>query len=57
MQRQKLIPSAQSAWQLLRGELDELAKAYNFALDWKAPTIIIQLQTPAGQVAGYERKP
>jgi DNA repair exonuclease SbcCD ATPase subunit len=57
MRRQKLTPSAQSAWQSLRGELDELAKAYNFALDWRAPAITIQLQPPAGQVAERERKP
>ena len=57
MQRHKLTPSSQSAWQALRGELNELAKAYNFALDWRAPTLIIQFQPPVEQGAGSARKP
>jgi hypothetical protein len=54
LQRNKLTPSAQNAWPPLRSELDDLAKAYNFTMNWKVPTLLILLETPAGQVAGRE---
>jgi len=54
LQRNKLTPSAQNAWLPLRSDLDELAKAYNFTLNWNVPTLIIQLEVPTGQVAGRE---
>lgn len=54
LQRNKLTPSAQNAWLPLRSDLDELAKAYNFTLNWNVPTLIIQLDVPTGQVAGRE---
>jgi DNA repair exonuclease SbcCD ATPase subunit len=57
LQRHKLTPSAQSAWTTLRGDLNELAKAYNFVMNWNAPTILIEVQVPTGQVAERSRKP
>lgn len=42
MQRHTLTSRAQNDWRLLRGNLDELARAYNVSMNWKDWTITIR---------------
>ncbi|MEO6724417.1 MAG: hypothetical protein ABIU20_10045 [Blastocatellia bacterium] len=42
MQRHPLTSRAQNDWRLLRGNLDELARAYNVSMSWKDWTVTIR---------------
>jgi hypothetical protein len=42
MQRHTLTLRAQNDWRLLRGNLDELARAYNVSISWKNGTLTIR---------------
>lgn len=42
MQRNSLTTRAQNDWTALRGSLEELARAYNVALNWRDATIILR---------------
>ncbi|MEP7343109.1 MAG: hypothetical protein ABI977_35620 [Acidobacteriota bacterium] len=42
MQRHPMTSRAQNDWRLLRGNLDELARAYNVSMSWKNWTVTIR---------------